>query len=286
MELLFHAHGWSGGAAIDVNGIRFDVVDLFNQEIAIVRRISIDNPTGLPLAIRITPAERNPASQGGQLLVEGIVEYSNEMVAPAYTRPESSNRGGAFRPRFYEILDSLDKQAVVLDLGGGKRKLRDQRYINLDYSSLEEPQIYGDGCALPFKNASIDFVYTAAVLEHVRDPLRMGKEIHRVLKPGGYVLANSAFMQPVHSEGQHFFNLTPYGIDLVFEDFPDRKVWWETAFAYTMKWFLQLSQVRNVSPEDIAEFHRIADLIDADITDERGMYFASGVWLEARKPLA
>ena len=39
--------------------------------------------------------------------------------------------------------------------------------------------MYGDATKLPFRNESVDFVYTAAVLEHVRNPLIVGSEISR-----------------------------------------------------------------------------------------------------------
>ena len=130
----------------------------------------------------------------------------------------------------------------------------------MDYSQFDVPDILGDATSLPFKSNSIDFIYTAAVLEHVRDPLTMGREIHRVLKPGGIVLAAAAFMQPVHSEGQHFFNLTPYGIELTFEMFENRKVWWETAFPYTIRWFTEVAQLRaHVSSEKVDRFIELAD---------------------------
>lgn len=286
VEILLHAHSWSGCAAIVVNGDHVETVDLFNQEISIIKRVMLTNEDRAILDIRIMPVQpANARSQGSQILLEGYVEYSDELEPPEFVEPPATNKGGGFRKRFYEIASKLAGDAVILDVGGGKRQLGDARYINLDYSSLEEPDIYGDGCRLPFRDESIDFVYTAAVLEHVRDPRKVGKEIHRVLKPGGHVLANSAFMQPVHSEGQHFFNLTPYGIDLVFREFKEREIWWETAFAHTMEWIVRLSEVKNVAHADIAEFLRIARLIDQDVTPERGMYFASGVWLEARKPV-
>jgi hypothetical protein len=286
IEILFHAHGWSGFAAIEVNGERVDTVDLFNQEIAIIRRVNIANDDGKTLNIRVVPLlPTNNQSQGSEILLEGYIEYSTDVELADFVEPIATNKGGGFRKRFYEILNEMPDDAMILDVGGGPRQLGDPRYINLDYSSLDEPNIYGDGCSLPFRNESIDFIYTAAVLEHVKDPRQFGKEIHRVLKPGGYLLANSAFMQPVHSEGQHFFNLTPYGIELVFQEFTEKNVWWETAFAHTIEWMVNLSAVKNVSPDDISEFLRISKIIDENITPDRGMYFASGVWLEACKPI-
>lgn len=284
IELLLHAHGWSGIARIEVNGIDQQNIDLFNRENAIVKRIKFSNPDRLKLEIRVVPNGRASESQGSQILVDGLIEYFDEFVVPKYNKTSERNRGGAFRHRFFEIADRLAADAVILDVGGGRRQLDDERYINLEYSSFEEPDIFGDATMLPFRNSCIDFVYTAAVLEHVRDPLKMGREIHRVMKPGCTVLANSAFMQPVHSEGQHFFNLTPYGIDLTFELFKDRNVWWETDFASTIRWFVDVAQIRKTTTgEKVDNFIALADEFSSKIPDERGMYLASGVWLEGIK---
>jgi ubiquinone/menaquinone biosynthesis C-methylase UbiE len=43
----------------------------------------------------------------------------------------------------------------------------------------------GDICDLPFPASVFDAVFTCAVLEHLRDPVRALREIGRVLKPGG-----------------------------------------------------------------------------------------------------
>lgn len=285
IELGLHAHGWSGIAVIEVDGKIVEQVDLFNQETALLRRVPIENSKRSNLTIRVRPTERAaPASQGRQLLLEGIFEYTENLVSPTYHKHPSRNRGGEFRPEFFEVLKSLGPDATVLDVGGGKRQIDDYRYLNLEYSRYEEPDLYGDGMALPFRSNSIDFVYTAAVLEHVRNPLKMGAEIHRVLKPGGRVLAAGAFMQPVHSEGQHFFNITPYGIELIFEAFQTKRVWWEPSFTYTMDWLINVSGVRGIAEESkIRDFLSLAGELEVHIPYDRAMYLASCVWLDGSK---
>jgi SAM-dependent methyltransferase len=48
--------------------------------------------------------------------------------------------------------------------------------------------VQGAGQQLPFATASIDVVRSKEVLEHVAEPLRMTREIRRVLRPGGLFL--------------------------------------------------------------------------------------------------
>ncbi|CAN1563389.1 AdoMet_MTases domain containing protein [Rhabdaerophilaceae bacterium] len=286
IEVGLYAHAWSGLAEVYANGALVATVDLFNRENGVLRRVSVFNPTQSNVLIEVQPAgKKAPEAFYTQVLLEGFFEYSAELEIPSYRKSQNINRGGAFHSRFYEILASLPPDAVVIDVGGGKRQIADERYINLEYSRFEEPDLFGDGTKLPFRSNSVDFVYTAAVLEHVTDPLAMGREIFRILKPGGLVLANSAFMQPIHSEGQHFFNLTPYGIDLTFKDFANRRVWWDTGFEFTMQWFVDVLSVRGRLPQEkLDQFINLAKEISAAIPEDRGMYVASSVWVEGTKP--
>jgi SAM-dependent methyltransferase len=285
IDLALHAHGWSGITLVSVNGQPVTEINLFNRENAIVRTVTIENPERHECVILVSPTGRaHPEAQGRQLILEGIIEYSDTIITPVYSKPTPRNRGGDFRPRFFEIIRDIAPNGIILDLGGGKRQIEDSRYLNLEYSKFEEPDLFGDGTNLPFRNETIDFVYTAAVLEHVRDPLRVGEEVYRVLKKGGRVLANAAFMQPIHSEGQHFFNVTPYGIDLIFERFANRSVWWEVGFLYTINWLIEVAGVIGIVEQaKLDQFVALADEIEQFISYPRGMYIASGVWIEGVK---
>ena len=49
--------------------------------------------------------------------------------------------------------------------------------------------VQGDAHALPFADARFDVAYCRYLLEHIADPAKALREIHRVLKPGGKVFA-------------------------------------------------------------------------------------------------
>lgn len=82
----------------------------------------------------------------------------------------------------------------VLDVGCGRRKLPGA--IGLDRVALPGVDVVADlNEALPFGDAAFDAVLANQVLEHVRDLVGLVYELHRVLKPGGVLVAHVPYFR-------------------------------------------------------------------------------------------
>jgi SAM-dependent methyltransferase len=115
--------------------------------------------------------------------------------------------------RFLESAEGL-----VLNIGSGN-SLRQKGVVNVDMMDYENVDIVCDIHHLPFKDNSIDAVMSLAVLEHVREPANVLKEVHRVLKPGGRVFSVIPFMQPFHASPHDYQRYALPGIEFLHRDF-------------------------------------------------------------------
>lgn len=125
------------------------------------------------------------------------------------------------------LLSRLTPGSRLLVIGGGSigvgaEPLYDSDAILLvgtDIYASPEVALIADGHNLPFADASFDAVWIQAVLEHVLEPQRVVDEIHRVLRAGGLVYAETPFMQQVHEGAFDFARFTVSGHRWLFRRF-------------------------------------------------------------------
>jgi uncharacterized protein YbaR (Trm112 family) len=117
------------------------------------------------------------------------------------------------------IMQSLADDQVVLDAGCGNMLLDDPCLIRMDIQLTPYVDIVGDLHALPFKPASLDFIFSLAVFEHLRQPFQAAEEIYAALKPGGYVYAECNFVYAYHGFPHHYFNASIHGLRRIFSRF-------------------------------------------------------------------
>jgi SAM-dependent methyltransferase len=175
-------------------------------------RLRHPQPRRLDLVLEPPPGAGEEAEGEG----EGKVEWGRLRPNPAPEIDVSRVRGPCHLPR--DLRSYFPRAAatggegggrpLALDLGCGAQvhqevcELAGFEYVGLDYST-PEAMLLGDAQALPFRDGSFDFVLTIAVLEHVRFPLLMMREAHRVLRPGGRLLGTVAFLEPCHQQSLH-----------------------------------------------------------------------------------
>jgi len=116
------------------------------------------------------------------------------------------------------IVNIINKyhNGLVLDCGAGKRSIYYENVVNFEIVDYESTDILGVGEVLPFKENSFDAVLSIVVLEHVKDPFQCAEELKRVLKPGGTLYCQIAFLQPFHGYPHHYYNMTQMGFKNLF----------------------------------------------------------------------
>lgn len=128
------------------------------------------------------------------------------------------------RAALAEVLPQLG--GAVLDIGCGRKPYRDltraERYVGLDIDTpasraLAAADVYYDGGALPFADASFDGALCSQVLEHVFTADAFLREIHRVLRPGGRLVLTVPFAWDEHEQPRDFARYSSFGLRALLE---------------------------------------------------------------------
>ena len=77
--------------------------------------------------------------------------------------------------------------------------------------------------ALSFEDASVGTALCLDTLEHCADPPRAGRELARVVAPGGVCVVSSVMLFGIHGYPDDYFRFTPQGLAAVLSEFDD--VW-------------------------------------------------------------
>ncbi|GET37168.1 class I SAM-dependent methyltransferase [Microseira wollei] len=139
-----------------------------------------------------------------------------------FLRLTETEKTHPYSPYVIELLTKIG-DGLVLDFGAGNTPEGDLRpnICYLDVQQYPHTDIVCNTTKLPFPDAIFDAVISQAVFEHIPNPFLTAKELHRILKPGGIIFIDTAFMQPLHGDPSHYFNMTLHGLRLVMSDFEE-----------------------------------------------------------------
>jgi SAM-dependent methyltransferase len=155
---------------------------------------------------------------------EGILEISDRGESAEFYNQQFEFEDGVNRPDSHNIepkstkslseapallVENLPKDAIVIELGGSIYQRRSgnlyqhfKNYMPLDISrssivkyrqKYNRVGIVANAEKLPFKDESVDAIFTHTFLEHPHRPDLVVKEICRVLKKGGMIIHKDAW---------------------------------------------------------------------------------------------
>ena len=164
------------------------------------------------------------------MLADDLLELLGERVPDDHTRQVVAEW---YVEEWYRRLRRRSGPARVLDLGCGAGDSVDVfrrfdpgvRWVGLDLPASPEVASRSrsdaefatfDGERIPFPGGEFELVFCKQVLEHVRRPAPLLREVARVLEPGGHLAGSTSQLEPYHSLSVG--NFTPYGVALLVKD--------------------------------------------------------------------
>ena len=123
------------------------------------------------------------------------------------------------------LVEWLRRQQVtgrrVLDVGCGDRPYDSllvgaAEIVGFDVPGSPHADVHGSIEAIPLADAGFDVVLCLQVLEHVPDPAAAVRELRRVVRPGGRVLASTHGVYPFHPNPNDLWRWTHTGLEHLF----------------------------------------------------------------------
>jgi len=115
------------------------------------------------------------------------------------------------------------KNKIVLDIGAGELPYRHFftkcLYQSQDVVNNEKKTIdyVCDANKIPLKESSVDCIICTQVLEHIKEPHLVIKEMYRLLKKGGKVFLTTHLCMEEHMLPYDYFRFTRYGLAFLAE---------------------------------------------------------------------
>ena len=290
--------------------VNFDVNAVFENE-----EISIDNRQlkvgGLERVVSPRPRSWHYADVLSCPVCSGILNESESGFTCRGCQRQTHKRGGI--PVFTnssEVMSShllvtnptnanalvhteiIESNNLVLDLGAGNPR-DSEHHPNVvfhEFVHYAHTDVVSVCDRLPYRDNVFDAVISKAAFEHLARPWEVVEEVYRVLKPGGLVRVDTAFMFPLHGDPYHFFNMTLDGVREMFKRFRTLRC---GVMPYQLPSYGLRAQfttmLDHLPPGDwhqrITEWRDLVDGTLDSALDARGIdALAAGVYFEGTKP--
>lgn len=149
-------------------------------------------------------------------LKKGGVGYSSLLIA-------------SLTAKFYNSNLKMYAQGILLDLGCGNVPLFGtyRNYVDktvcVDWNNTFHKNDFVDyyvdlNKELPFEESSFDTVLLSDVLEHIKEPTSLWKEINRILKQGGHLILNVPFHYWIHEQPYDYYRYTKAALEYFAEE--------------------------------------------------------------------
>jgi SAM-dependent methyltransferase len=196
-------------------------------------------------------------------------DFLSAELLEEFSVPDSPPVSAHPYPAAVEQLIRDNPNKLFLDVGAGLRPTYYGNVVNTEIYPSFSTDVLCVGEAMPFTSAQFDFVFCFATLEHTKRPWDVAAEICRVLKPGGTVMIDYPFMQPVHGYPHHYFNATPMGNRSLFEqdcNVQSVEIGWHHHPMIGLQWMMTVFY-RGLQPVDARAFGnlRINDVVSAPL---------------------
>jgi SAM-dependent methyltransferase len=121
-------------------------------------------------------------------------------------------------PKILTIGNLLPGEERKNDIETHVRK-RFRNSLRMDIIAREGIHVVGDGHRLPFMSSYFDCVVAQAAIKHLRNPFKFMDEVYRVLKPGGILYCEVAYLLPYHRWPGDYIRFTPLGLKELLKNF-------------------------------------------------------------------
>jgi len=112
----------------------------------------------------------------------------------------------------------------------------------------------------PLPDSFYDAVLCLEVLEHTLDPFAAIKEIRRVLKPGGMLVASTPFNARIHGPANDCWRFTEHGIKVLMRDWDDLKIESLESERFLCpihySWMAHCNKEKNVTDDEVTSTFR------------------------------